>query len=333
MELVVPAGSRGALKAALDAGADVVYLGLRDETNARHFPGLNFSPEELPQTVAQVHAAGRKVYLALNTYARAGGWERWRSAVDTAVRSQVDALIAADIAVLEYAARTYPELRLHLSVQASATNWRALHFYRTNFGISRAVLPRVLSLAQVKRLAERDVVPLEVFGFGGLCIMAEGRCLFSSYASGRSPNNYGACSPAQAVEWRPATEGEGVETRVGGVLVDRFGAGEAVGYPTLCKGRYRVEGRTAYAFEEPVSLNSLELLPELARIGVKAVKLEGRQRSPAYIARVTAVWRAAIDALQAAPERFEVRPAWNETLAALSEGRQTVLGAYARVWQ
>jgi putative protease len=163
--------------------------------------------------------------------------------------------------------------------------------------------------------------------------MAEGRCLFSSYASGRSPNNYGACSPAQAVEWRPATEGEGVETRVGGVLVDRFGTGEAVGYPTLCKGRYRVEGRTTYAFEEPVSLNSLELLPELARIGVKAVKLEGRQRSPAYIARVTAVWRAAIDALQAAPERFEVRPAWHETLAALSEGRQTVLGAYARVWQ
>lgn len=331
MELVVPAGSRGALQAALDAGADTVYVGLRDETNARHFPGLNFAAAELPETVERVHGAGRKLYLAINTYARAGEWKRWREAVDTAARSGVDALIGADIAVLDYAARTWPELRLHLSVQASATNWRALNFYRRNFGIRRAVLPRVLSLAQVERLAAHRIVPLEVFGFGGLCIMAEGRCLFSSYACGRSPNNFGACSPADAVEWRDAAGA--IETRVGGVLVDRFGEGEAAGYPTLCKGRYVVAGARTHAFEEPVSLNSLELLPELARIGVAAVKLEGRQRSPAYVARMTRVWRAAIDALREAPERFAVRPAWREALDGLAEGRQTVLGAYARVWQ
>jgi len=331
MELVVPAGSRGALQAALDAGADVVYLGLRDETNARHFPGLNFSADELPGTVARAHEAGTKVYLAINTFARAGEWDRWRAAVDTAARSGVDALIAADIAVLDYASGTYPDLRLHLSVQASATNWRALQFYRSNFGISRAVLPRVLSIAQVERLAERDVVPLEVFGFGGLCIMAEGRCLFSSYASGRSPNNFGACSPAQSVEWRETADG--VETRVGGVLVDRFADGETTGYPTLCKGRYRVAGERVHAFEEPVSLNSLDLLPRLARIGVAAVKLEGRQRSPAYVAKMTRIWRAAIDAVNAAPDGFAVQAQWRETLAGLSEGRQTVLGAYARVWQ
>ncbi len=331
MELVVPAGSRGALQAALGAGADVVYVGLRDETNARHFPGLNFSAAQLPDTVARAHDCGCKVYLAINTYARAGEWQRWQAAVDTAARSGVDALIAADISVLEYASRNHSDVRLHLSVQASATNWRALHFYRENFGICRAVLPRVLSLAQVQRLAERNVVPLEVFGFGGLCIMAEGRCLFSSYASGLSPNNYGACSPAQAVEWRES--GAGVETRVGRVLVDRFEDGEAAGYPTLCKGRYRIAGQRAHAFEEPVSLNSLELLPKLMQIGVEAVKLEGRQRSPAYVARMTRIWRAAIDELNAAPERFRVQEEWRDALAELSEGRQTVLGAYARVWQ
>jgi len=309
----------------------VVYLGLRDETNARHFPGLNFRTADLPATVARAHDTGCKVYLAINTFVRAGEWERWRTAVDVAAHSGVDALIAADIAVLEYASKTYPELRLHLSVQASATNWRALHFYRENFGIRRAVLPRVLSIAQVRRLAERDIVPLEVFGFGGLCIMAEGRCLFSSYACGRSPNNYGACSPAEAVEWREVDEG--LETRVGGVLVDRFGDGETAGYPTLCKGRYRVAGEQFHAFEEPVSLNSLELLPQLQRIGVVAVKLEGRQRSPAYVARMTAIWRAAIDALLLAPDEFAVHPVWRDGLAELSEGRQTVLGAYARVWQ
>ncbi|EQD77886.1 protease, partial [mine drainage metagenome] len=132
----------------------------------------------------------------------------------------------------------YPDLRLHLSVQASATNWRALRLYRELFNIRRAVLPRVLSLTQIARLAEHDVVPLEVFGFGSLCIMVEGRCLLSSYACGRSPNNYGACSPAESVEWIPTPQG--LETRVAGILIDRFTAAESAGYPTLCKGRFRV---------------------------------------------------------------------------------------------
>ncbi len=331
MELVVPAGSRGALQSAIEAGADVVYLGLRDETNARHFPGLNFSAGELPATVERAHRKGCKVYLAINTYSRAGEWKRWEAAVEAAAESRVDALIAADLAVLEYASRAHPELRLHLSVQASATNWRALRFYRDHFGIQRAVLPRVLSLAQVERLAEREVVPLEVFGFGGLCIMAEGRCLFSSYACGRSPNNFGACSPAEAVEWRQ--DGQVMETRVGGVLVDRFGEVDAAGYPTLCKGRYQVGGKRVHAFEEPVSLNSLELLPRLAGIGIHAIKLEGRQRSPAYVSRMTRIWRAAIDAVKADPDAFSVLDRWKEGLADLAEGQQTVLGAYARVWQ
>ena len=309
----------------------MVYLGLRDETNARHFPGLNFSASELPATVERAHGKGCKVYLAINTYSSAGEWKRWESAVGAAAESRVDALIAADMAVLDYASRTYPDLRLHLSVQASATNWRALRFYRNNFGIERAVLPRVLSVTQVERLAERDVVPLEVFGFGGLCIMAEGRCLFSSYACGRSPNNYGACSPAEAVEWR---QGEHVmETRVGGVLVDRFGETDAAGYPTLCKGRYQVRGNRVHAFEEPVSLNSLELLPRLAKIGIQAIKLEGRQRSPAYVSRMTRIWRAAIDAVKTSPDEFSVLERWKDGLAELAEGQQTVLGAYARVWQ
>ncbi len=331
MELVVPAGSRGALQSAIEAGADVVYLGLRDETNARHFPGLNFSAPELPATVERAHRMGCKVYLAINTYSRAGEWKRWESAVAVAAESRVDALIAADMAVLDYASRTYPDLRLHLSVQASATNWRALRFYRNNFGIQRAVLPRVLSITQVERLAERDVVPLEVFGFGGLCIMAEGRCLFSSYACGRSPNNYGACSPAEAVEWRQ--DGQVMETRVGGVLVDRFEKNDPAGYPTLCKGRYQVRGSRVHAFEEPVSLNSLELLPRLAKIGIQAIKLEGRQRSPAYVSRMTRIWRAAIDAVRTDPDEFSVRQPWREGLSELAEGQQTVLGAYARVWQ
>ncbi|EQD30477.1 protease [mine drainage metagenome] len=331
MDLVAPAGSTGALKAALAAGADAIYIGLRDQTNARNFPGLNFAPQQLPEVVNEARRFHAQIYVAINTYARAGAWDHWKAAVDQAAEANVSALIAADIAVLDYASRTYPDLRLHLSVQASATNWRALRLYRELFNIRRAVLPRVLSLTQIARLAEHDVVPLEVFGFGSLCIMVEGRCLLSSYACGRSPNNYGACSPAESVEWIPTPQG--LETRVAGILIDRFTAAESAGYPTLCKGRFRVANQIRHVFEEPTSLNTLDLLPNLAAIGIQAIKLEGRQRSPAYVTQVVRTWRAALDAYQSDPQRFAPEGAWKRALSELSEGQQTTLGAYARVWR
>ena len=161
--------------------------------------------------------------------------------------------------------------------------------------------------------------------------MVEGRCALSSYTTGEDPNTVGVCSPAKAVRWQET--GAGLEVRLNGVLLDRFTGGEKAGYPTLCKGRYQVRDDTYYAIEEPTSLNTLELLPELVRIGIAAVKIEGRQRSPAYVASVTRVWRAAIDACTAAPSRFAVRGAWMDELANLSEGRQTTLGAYHRPWR
>jgi putative protease len=118
--------------------------------------------------------------------------------VDRAAELGIDALIVADIGVMDYATRQWPELRLHLSVQGSATNAAAIRFYHEQFGIQRAVLPRVLSLSQVQQVAGHSPVPLEVFGFGSLCVMVEGRCLLSSYVTGRSPNTFGACSPANA---------------------------------------------------------------------------------------------------------------------------------------
>ena len=124
-----------------------------------------------------------------------------------------------------------------------------------------------------------------------------------------------------------------METRLNGILIDRFAPGERTGYPTLCKGRFEVNGETYYAIEEPTSLNTLELLPEIARIGVRALKIEGRQRSPAYVAQVTKVWRAAIDSLQAGPERFKVAPAWMAELNKVSEGQSHTLGAYHRPWK
>ena len=331
MELVCPAGNPASLKTAIDAGADAVYLGFRDATNASNFEGLNFDERGMHDGIAYAHTRGRKVFLALNTYPQPAGWPLWRDAVDRAAELGVDALIAADIGVLDYASAQHPTLALHLSVQGSATSYEALRFYHEQFGVRRAVLPRVLSLAQVRHVIEHSPVQIEVFGFGSLCVMVEGRCLLSSYAAGKSPNTHGVCSPAASVQWIE-TPG-GLETRMGGVLVDRVGAGANAGYPTLCKGRYAVGGHTYYAIEEPTSLNTLDLLPQLAAAGVAAIKLEGRQRSPAYVRQVAGVWRAAIDSCRRDPAGYRPLAEWQQVLGRVSEGQQTTLGAYARPWQ
>jgi len=331
MELVCPAGNLPSLKAAVDNGADAVYMGFRDDTNARHFPGLNFTEGSASEGIRYAQDQGRRVFVALNTYPQPRGWSRWQRAVDHAADLGINALIMADVAVFEYAASKHPNLNLHLSVQGSATTPEAISFYRQHFGIKRAVLPRVLSMKQVEQVVRDCPVELEVFGFGGLCVMVEGRCTLSSYVTGESPNTCGACSPAKAVRWEETESG--LETRLSGMLINRFDKEEKAGYPTICKGRYRVGEDTYYAIEDPTSLNTLELLPELQRIGISAIKIEGRQRSPAYVKQVTRVWRQALDACHADPDAFTPKPEWQMALAKVSEGTQTTLGAYNRPWQ
>jgi putative protease len=331
LQLICPAGSLPALKAAVDHGADGVYLGLRDNTNARNFSGLNFDDRTLAEGIRYVHARDRQVLMALNTYPQPGRVERWQHAVDKAASLGVDAVILADPGLMAYAVRNHPDLRLHLSVQGSATNYEAIEFYRERFGIRRAVLPRVLSLAQVENVVRNTGVEIELFGFGGLCVMVEGRCLLSSYACGDSPNTFGACSPGHAVRWVQTPHG--METRLNGVLIDRYAEHEKAGYPTLCKGRFEVQGETYYALEEPTSLNTLELLPEMLKMGIAAIKIEGRQRSPAYVAQVTRVWREAIDAVKRDPAGFKPLPAWMAELNKVSEGSMHTLGAYYRPWK
>ena len=330
MELLCPAGSMPALKAAIEHGADAVYIGLKDDTNARHFAGLNFDEAKLKEAVRFVHLHGKKLHVAINTFAHPDNYRRWQHAVELAANAGADVLILADIAMLAYAAERFPHIERHLSVQASATNAAAINFYR-QFGISRVVLPRVLSIQQVRALARSCDIDLEVFAFGSLCIMAEGRCYLSSYMTGQSPNTAGACSPAAFVNWQ---DNDGIlESRLNGILIDRFSPGENAGYPTLCKGRFSVGADTYHALEEPTSLNTLDLLPQLYAEGISSLKIEGRQRSPAYVAQITKVWRAAIDAVMAAPDQFSVQADWQHVLASLSEGSQTTLGAYHRQWK
>jgi len=329
-QLVCPAGSLRALQGAIDAGADAVYLGLKDATNARNFAGLNFDDAQVREGVRYAHSRGRGVLMALNTFANARDDTPWRRAVDRAAELGADALIVADSAVMAYAREHQPSLRLHLSVQASATTYEAIEFYRERYGIRRAVLPRVLTLAQVQHVIRHTTAEVEVFGFGSLCVMVEGRCALSSYVTGQSPNTVGVCSPPSAVRWEETPAG--VQARLNDVLIDVYAPDEPRGYPTLCKGRFIVDGQRDYAIEEPTSLNTLAMLPQLVETGVSAIKIEGRQRSPSYVAEVTRVWRAAIDQA-ASGARWSVQPAWSAGLARWAEGQQQTLGAYDRPWR
>jgi collagenase-like PrtC family protease len=194
-------------------------------------------------------------------------------------------------------------------VQGSATSYEAVNFAHREFGVRRAVLPRVLTLAQVETVIRNTPVEIEVFGFGSLCVMNEGRCWLSSYATGESPNTVGACSPAKYVQWE-RSPGQ-MTTRLNGILIDRFGDDEPAGYPTLCKGRFEVAMATPITRSKnrPASTCS-KSCPRLPRIGVAAIKVEGRQRSPTYVAQVTRTLRAALDELASDAQHFHVKPAW-----------------------
>jgi putative protease len=324
-ELVCPAGTPAALRVAVDAGADAVYCGFRDETNARNFPGLNFSRVELRDAIAYAHARGCKVLVTVNTFARAGELDLWCTAIDDAVAFGADAILLCDIGLLDYAARRHPQARLHLSVQAAAATPEAIGFYTQAFGVKRVVLPRVLTVAEIAALNAAIDCETEVFVFGGLCVMAEGRCSLSSYATGRSPNMNGVCSPPSHVAYVNA--GEDVAARLGAFTINRVRRGEPAAYPTLCKGRFVTAKCTGHIFEDPVSLNAGVLLPALAAAGVTALKIEGRQRGRAYIEAVVKAFRRAVDAI-AEGGAVEL-----DCLLALAEGQAATRGAYTKTWR
>ncbi|MCA8905842.1 MAG: U32 family peptidase, partial [Hyphomonas sp.] len=308
---------------AVDAGADAVYCGFQDATNARNFPGLNFTPEELRESVAYAHAKGAKVLLTLNTYPPAGKVDLWRQAADTGARLGIDAFIVADMGVADYVARSHRGIRLHLSVQAAASSPEAIRYYCEHFGVKRVVLPRILTIPEIREVRKEVPCEIETFIFGNHGLMVEGRCSLTNYLTGQSTNMDGVCSPASDVEYTRHDDGS-ISSQLAGFTIDCFGPDEKAGYPTICKGRYTAPHRSEgyYAFEEPVSLNLSRLLPELIDAGVNAFKIEGRQRSKSYVREVVSAFRHAVDDIRAG------RSANVADLVALTEGQKQTQGAF-----
>ncbi|MBZ0123653.1 MAG: U32 family peptidase [Roseovarius sp.] len=322
-ELVCPAGTPAALRTAVDAGADTIYCGFRNATNARNFPGLNFTPEELRTSVAYAHERGSRVLLALNTYPPAGKVDLWREAAAEGMRAGVDAFIVADMGVARHIAATHPGARLHLSVQAAASSPEAIRYYCEHFGVRRVVLPRILTIPEIKAIKREIPCEIETFIFGNHGLMVEGRCSLTNWLTGLSTNMDGVCSPAADVTYERDDDGT-MRSRLAGFTIDSFAPEETAGYPTICKGRYNAPHRPEgyYAFEEPISLNLARLLPDLMAAGVHAFKIEGRQRSKSYVRQVVSAFRRAVDDIRAgqAPDIGD--------LVALTEGQKETQGAF-----
>ena len=212
-------------------------------------------------------------------------------------------------------------------MQAGAANAEHIGFLAEAYGVRRVVLPRVLTVAEVAAISRAVACQTEVFIYGGLCVMEEGRCSLSSYATGKSPNMHGVCSPASHVRYRE--QGDEMVSELGMFTINRFPRTEPAGYPTLCKGRFVADGTASYIFEDPASLDILSQLDALRSAGVAALKIEGRQRSRAYVAQVIAEIRkriAGLDSQQGAAGN-------DEALRHLSEGQRTAQGSYDKRWR
>ncbi len=271
VELLAPAGSYAKLKTALNFGADAVYLGGK-QFSLRTFAD-NFTEEELRAAVALAHGQGKKVYVTANVFARNADFCRLKGYFAFLAEIGVDAAIISDPGVIYLAKQVAPNLEIHLSTQANTTNKYAVKFWKEQ-GVSRIVLARELSLAEIKEI--HDFVPdmeLEAFVHGAMCISYSGRCLLSDYLDGRSSNR-GAC--VQSCRWR-------YEVRA---LNPTNGKGEWLPIEEDEKGTYIFNSK---------DLNMLQRLEELAAAGVTSFKIEGRMKSGYYLATVINAYRRAMD--------------------------------------
>ncbi|HLL24051.1 MAG TPA: peptidase U32 family protein, partial [Kofleriaceae bacterium] len=272
-EILAPAGDRDALSAALAAGADTVYFGLDDGFNARA-RAENFPSDGLGEVVAQVHRAGARAYVTMNTLV----FEPELPVVEELVRrvaaAGVDAIIVQDPAVALLARAICPALEVHGSTQMTASSPLAARLLAT-LGLTRIVVPRELSLDEIRAYAAGSPLPLEVFIHGALCVAWSGQCLSSEAWGGRSANR-GQCAQACRLPYK--------------LVVD---------------GAERDLGEVEYLLS-PKDLVGGDAVATLAEIGVASLKIEGRLKGPQYVATTVAHYRDA--AAAAVGEPSLVRP-------------------------
>jgi len=294
-ELLAPAGNLEKLKVAVLYGADAVYLG------GRHFSlragAGNFDEGEMAAGVRFAHERGARVYVTVNIFARNEDLDALPAHIESVARCGADGVIASDPGVIDLILTRCPGLPVHLSTQANTTNWASARFWGER-GVARIVLARELSLPEIQAIRARVNVELEVFVHGAMCIAYSGRCLLSSYLTGRDANR-GDC--AQSCRWRYAL----AEEKRAGVYLP-----------------LEEDGRGAYILSSR-DLCLIEQIPALAAAGLDSFKIEGRMKSVHYVASVVKAYREAIDAYCAAPGDYRFNPAWLAEIGKVSHREYT----------
>ncbi|MDV5973741.1 putative protease YdcP [Streptococcus canis] len=275
-EVLSPAGTLEKLKVAIDYGADAVFVG--GQAYGLRSRAGNFSMEELQEGIDYAHARGAKVYVAANMVTHEGneiGAGEWfRQLRDMGL----DAVIVSDPALIVICSTEAPGLEIHLSTQASSTNYETFEFWKA-MGLTRVVLAREVNMAELAEIRKRTDVEIEAFVHGAMCISYSGRCVLSNHMSHRDANR-GGCS--QSCRWKYD-------------LYDMPFGGE----------RRSLKGEIPEEYSmSSVDMCMIDHIPDLIENGVDSLKIEGRMKSIHYVSTVTNCYKAAVDAYMESPEAF-----------------------------
>lgn len=268
-ELLSPAGNWDCARAAVANGADAIFFGL-PKFNAR-LRADNFTGDDLPELMEFLHAHGVRGFVTMNTLVFTGELEAVEAQLKLLEKCGVDAIIVQDLGLARLARVVAPNLEIHASTQMTITSPEGLQFADQLYQLDRAVLARELSLKQIDKFKPRECVPLEVFVHGALCVAYSGQCLTSESLGQRSANR-GECAQACRMPYTLVVDGEERDME---------------------EVRYLLS---------PQDLAAVDVIPDLVRQGVVSYKIEGRLKSPEYVAAITRVYRKAIDAAVAGQE-------------------------------
>lgn len=302
VELLAPAGDMEKLKTAIYFGADAVYFAGKNY-GLRAF-GSNFEADQIKEAADFVHRAGKKCYVTLNVYARDNDFVGLDDYLKVLVDAKIDAVIVSDMGMLAYVKSHAPCLPIHISTQANTTNKYSVAAYR-NMGAERVVLARELTFDEIKAIRDFDkTTELEMFVHGAMCISYSGRCLLSNYLTGRD-SNHGEC--AQACRWHYMIEDSRPDEKL----------------------ELHEDERGAYIMNSK-DLCLIDHLNELIEVGISSFKIEGRMKSPYYVATVVNAYRRAIDLYyQNRGEDFVVPDVLKKELLKASHRKYTTGFAFA----
>jgi U32 family peptidase len=282
-ELLSPAGDWECARAAVENGTDAIYFGL-DRFNAR-MRANNFTEADLPRLMEFLHRRGVKGYVTFNTLVFEDEMADAERYLRTLVAAGVDAAIVQDVGICRLIRQLSPDFPIHASTQMTITSTAGVAFAR-ELGCSLVVLARECSIKEIEKIRQADALPLEVFVHGALCVAYSGQCLTSEALGGRSANR-GECAQACRMP-----------------------------YELICDGKNVPLGDRRYLLS-PQDLAGLEVLPDLLRAGVASLKIEGRLKSPEYVANITQVYRRALDNIATKPSaetRYNLEMAFSRGL-------------------